>query len=302
VSAKSEEPVRSGTVAIVGRPNVGKSTLLNAALGQPLAIVSPVPQTTRHRVLGVVHRRSAEIILLDTPGMHRPMSRLGRALNRTARAASEEADVVLFVMDAKAGIHAGDRTLLADIGAAVPTLLVLNKVDLVGHKGKLLPIMAEVGTLRDFAAIVPISAMGNDGVDRLLDEVVRHLPEAPHRFDRDAVTDMPARFFAAELVREQVLLATRKEVPHACAVQIDAFEERAQAYAIEATILVEREGQKKIVIGKGGAMLKDIGQRARERIAEMMGRPVHLKLWVKVSPDWTDSPGALGDLGYEEGR
>jgi GTP-binding protein Era len=299
VSTESTEPERSGNVAIVGRPNVGKSTMLNAALGQRLAIVSPVPQTTRHRVLGVVHRGRAELILLDTPGMHKPRSRLGRALNRTARATSEEADVVIFVTDAATSVHEGDRTLLADIGAGRPTVLVVNKIDRSRDKGKLLPLLTALASLRDFRAIVPISALQNDGVDRVLDEVALLLPEGPHRYTADQVTDLPARFFAGEFVREQVLLSTSKEVPHATAVHIERFEERGRTVFIDATIFVERDGQKKILIGKRGTMLKTIGTRARERIETMLERHVNLSLWVKVRPDWPESSDALVDLGYE---
>jgi GTPase len=299
LSKESKEPERSGDVAIVGRPNVGKSTMLNAALGQPLAIVSPVPQTTRHRVLGIVRRGRSEIVLLDTPGMHTPRSRLGRALNRTARATSEQADVIVFVTDAAGAVHEGDRTLLLDIGAGRPTVLVVNKIDRSRDKSKLLPVLSEFAGLRDFAAMVPISALENDGVDRVLEEVARLLPEGPHRYAEDDVTDLPARFFAGELVREQVLLSTTKEVPHATAVCIDRFDEDGPTVFIDATIFVERDGQKRILIGKRGAMLKAIGTRARERIEAMLERHVQLSLWVKVRPEWPESPDALLDLGYE---
>jgi GTP-binding protein Era len=299
VNVEDQEPERSGTAAIVGRPNVGKSTLLNAALGQPLAIVSPVPQTTRHRVLGVVHRGRAEIVFYDTPGMQRPLSRLGRTLNRTARATSEQADVVVFVVESGPRVHEGDRTLLADIGAGSPTVLVVNKVDRVRNKGLLLPLLTELGSLRDFAAVVPISAEHGDGVDRVLTEIERLLPEAPFRFGPDELTDLPARFFVGELVRQQVLLGTRKEIPYATAVRVERFEERPNAVEIDATIFVERAGQRKILIGKRGAMLQTIGTEARRRIEAMLGAHVRLSLFIKVRPGWTDSPDALVDLGYE---
>ncbi len=341
---------RSGTIALVGRPNVGKSTLLNAALGQPISIVSPVPQTTRHGVIGVVRRKDAELILVDTPGIHRPVSRLGRALNRTARAASQQADVVVFVAevgkprrppggparraddaagrrsskqggkpsaepaddtdtstsaDPRAGaslVHPGDRTLLADIGASAPTVLAINKIDRLRDKGRLLPLLQAFSTLREFVAIVPISAIRDDGVEQLLDVAAAHLPERPPRFADDTLTTLPSRFFAAEFIREQILLSARNEVPHATAVQIQRFEQRQEGGTthIDALIVVEREGQKAILIGKGGGMLKAIGTQARARIEELLESRVQLSLWVQVSPGWTESGSALADFGYED--
>jgi GTP-binding protein Era len=290
---------RSGTVALVGRPNVGKSTLLNAAIGQPLAIVSTVPQTTRNRILGVVTRGGAEIILLDTPGIHKPHSSLGRALNRTARDAAREADVLLYVTTPGPGVHPSDSTLLADIAEKEQNvILVVNKVDLVKNKTALLPFLQAMTELRPFAAVVPISALTGDGIDLVLDETARLLPEGDHRFDADTITDQPVRFFAAEFIREQVLGMTREEVPHAVAVRIDSFDETADAVRIHATIDVEREGQKAIVIGRGGSMLKAIGTAARGRIEDLVGRTVHLRLFVRVTPGWTDSERALAELGY----
>jgi GTP-binding protein Era len=282
---------------------VGKSTLLNAALGQALAIVSPVPQTTRNRILGVVRRPGAEIALLDTPGIHKPYSRLGRTLNRTARDATHEADAVLYVTTSgpKPGVHPGDKTLLADVGHGVPTVLVLNQVDRVKDKSTLLPLLAELATLRDFAAVVPISALHDDGVDRVLDEVAKVLPVGPARFDEDMLTDRPVRFFAGEFVREQVLLSTREEIPHAVAVEVTSFDEKDKAVAIEATLHVEREGQKRILIGKGGEKLKAIGTAARARIEELLEKRVYLTLWVRVTPGWTESASAIAELGYAPG-
>jgi GTPase len=320
---------RSGTIAIAGRPNVGKSTFLNAALGQPISIVSPVPQTTRHGVLGVVRRHGDELILVDTPGIHRPLSQLGKALNRTARAVSEQADVVVFVTDVprprpepnasrrradaadgkgrtadKDLVHPGDRTLLADIGSGAPTILVVNKIDKLHDKSRLLPLLQALSTIRDFVSIVPVSALREDGVDRVLDEASTHLPERPPRFEEDTLTDLPSRFFAGEFVREQILLSARNEVPHACAVQVQRFEQLREGGAthIDALIIVEREGQKKILIGKGGSMLKTIGTQARERIEQLLGAHVQLSLWVQVNPGWTESRQALAELGYESPR
>ena len=299
---------RSGKVALVGRPNVGKSTLLNAAVGQALAIVSPVPQTTRNQILGVVPRGEAQIALLDTPGLHKPHSRLGRSMNVAARDAAREADVVVYVTDVPSNpkgpiqVHPGDRTLLTDVGAERPILLVVNKIDRLKDKAKLLPLLDELSKIRDFAAVVPISARTEDGVELVLDEVAKLLPEQGPLFGDDMLTDRPIRFFAAEYVREQIMLATREEVPHAAGVEIRSFDESGDVVRIEATIHVERDGQKRILIGEKGAAIKAIGIAAREKIEELLERRVHLELWVEVTPGWTDSPVAIAELGYGEGR
>lgn len=312
-------PQRSGTVAIIGRPNVGKSTLLNTALEQPLAIVSPTPQTTRDALLGVVHHGSAEIALLDTPGLHRPRTQLGRVMNESAREAARRADVVVFVTDiaprpaARSSkdegdrepppllTHPGDLVLFKDLAENRPALLVVNKVDLVRDKQRLLPLLEAYGKAHEFASIVPISALREDGVARVLDEVANLLPEAPWRYEADDVTDKPSRYFAAEYVREQILRATANEVPHATTVSVDRYvEPRAPGLAvqIDATIHVERLGQKKILIGAGGSMLKSIGIAARKRIEELVGEKVVLRLWVRVTPDWRESVARLDELGY----
>ncbi len=315
-------PSRSGTVALVGRPNVGKSTLLNAALQQPLAIVSKTPQTTRDALLGVVHHGSAEIALLDTPGLHRPRTQLGRVMNASARDAARRADVVVFVTDVAPRTvrtqddeakpvtrpllpHPGDLVLLADLAPDRPVLLVLNKVDLLRDKKQMLPLLEAYGRVRNFDAIVPVSAQREDGITRVLDEIARHLPEGPFRYGADDVTDKPARFFAAEYVREQILRATQDEVPHASAVTVDQYAEpRAPGAAvqIDATIHVERTGQKRILIGTGGAMMKRIGIAARERIEDLVGGKVVLRLWVSVTPDWRESLPRLKELGYGKNR
>jgi GTPase len=290
---------RCGTVALVGRPNVGKSTLLNAAVGQSLAIVSQVPQTTRNRIVGVVNRDGAEIVLLDTPGIHKPHSSLGRALNRTARAAAAEADVVVYVTVPGESVHPSDATLLSDVGPeGADVILAVNKVDRLKNKRALLPFIQAMTELRSFAAVVPISALTGDGIDRLLGEAAERLPDGEPRFDAETITDQPVRFFAAELIREQILLLTRDEVPHAVAVRIDMFDETGPTARIAATIDVERDGQKAIVVGHGGAMIKAIGSAARKRIEELVGKRVHLALFVRVTPGWTDSKAALLDLGY----
>ncbi len=291
---------------------MGKSTLLNAALEQPLAIVTSTPQTTRDTILGVVHVGGAEIALLDTPGLHRAESALSRAMNRSARNAAKSADVVVFVTDlpeasgdTRRGTlrpHPGDIALLSDLGEGQPTILVLNKVDRVRDKSTLLPLLDALAKVRAFEAIVPISAKKENGVVRVLDEVAKLLPEGEHRFGPDDITDRPTRFFAGEYVREQILLATKEEVPHATAVTIDAFEEKPKVMRIAATIHVERPGQKKILVGAGGAMLKEIGTRARARIEELIGCPVFLELFVRVTPGWRESRPLLDELGYGESK
>ncbi len=295
---------------------MGKSTLLNAALEQRLSIVSPTPQTTRDAILGVVHRGGAEIALLDTPGLHRPRSELGRVMNQTAREAARTADVVVFVAEVptaparrpKDGTsrplapHPGDLTLLSDIAEGRPTVLVLNKVDRARDKTVLLPLIEAYGKVRSFAAVVPVCALKPDAARRVLDEVARHHPVGPWRHGPDDLTDRPVRFFAAEYVREQILRATQAEVPHAAAISIDRFIEPVDGergvVQIDATISVERPGQKRILIGTGGEMLKVIGTKARLRIQELTGRKVNLKLWVRVAPAWRQSRAQLEELGY----
>jgi GTP-binding protein Era len=300
---------RSGTVAIVGRSNVGKSTLLNAALALPLAIVSDKPQTTRARLLGIVRHAGAEIGLLDTPGLHAPRTRLGHAMNRSARHAIAEADAIAFVVglpgrreDALRPLEA-DLAILATVPQAIPTLLVLNKIDRVRPKARLLPLLAAWARVRDFAAIVPTSALRASGVTRVLDEIARLLPEGGARHDEDALTDRPLRWLAAEYVREPILAVTRQEVPHAVAVTVERFEEPVgpSAVHVAATIHVERSGQKPILIGEGGAMLERIGSRARRRIEALVDRKVHLELFVRVTEGWRDDPTLLGELGLGEG-
>ena len=321
VAPEAQGPQRSGTVALIGRPNVGKSTLLNAALEQPLAIVSPTPQTTRDALLGVVHHGNAEIALLDTPGLHRPRTQLGRVMNEAARDAARRADVVLFVTDLPQRTepkkveekprlrpltpHPGDLSLLADLGTDAPVVLVVNKVDRVRDKAQMLPLLEALGKVRPFAAVVPISALREDGITRVLDEVAPLLPEGPFRYEKDEFTDRPTRFFAAEYVREQILRATKDEVPHAVAVTIDRFVEpsaQGRAVHIDATIHVERPGQKRILIGAAGEMMKRIGTAARQRIEELVGQQVVLKLWVRVTPDWRESVPRLEELGYSKQR
>lgn len=295
---------RSGTVAIVGRANVGKSTLLNAALQERLAIVTPTPQTTRDRILGVMRHGDAQIALVDTPGLHRARSRLGRRMNTMARDAAREADVLVFVAAIPDSLpkvlspHAGDIELLEQLDPECRAVLVINKIDRLKSKAKLLPLLDAFGKVREFSAVVPISALRQDGVGLVMDEVAKLLPERGPAYDEDFLTDRPMRFFASEYVREQVTLATRQEIPHNVAVTIERFDEELHLTRIDATIRVAREGQRGIVIGKGGERLKGIGIAARARVEELLGKQVHLRLWVSTDVGWPESAQALDSLGY----
>ncbi|MBM4360834.1 MAG: GTPase Era [Deltaproteobacteria bacterium] len=297
---------RAGTVAIVGRSNVGKSTLLNAALELPLAVVSRRPQTTRTPLLGIVRHAGAEVGFLDTPGLHKADSRLGREMNRSARDAMRDADVVLFVValppQVKGDIrpHPGDLSLVQQLPTDRPVVLVVNKTDVIRDKRLMLPLLATLGEAHAFAAVVPVSALSSDGIGIVLDEVAKLLPEGAPRHDEDALTDRPMRHFAAEYVREAILRATAQEVPHAVAVTVDEYVEpskEGEVTRISATIHVERDGQKRILIGEKGSMLKRIGTEARARIEELIGSQVHLALWVRVTAGWRERTDALADFG-----
>jgi len=299
---------RSGFVTIIGRPNAGKSTLLNAFAGEKLAIVSPKPQTTRNRVLGVIHvpkqkgRPGAQIVLIDTPGVHRPESSLGRKMMSEVREAMNGCDLALIITDAAKKSDAGDEFLLNVMkGTKTPAFLLLNKIDLLrGEKRKLLPLIEKYSRLRDFREVIPISARKREGLDLLLDKVVHALPEGPHYFPEGQITDQPARFMAAELIREQVLFATSEEVPHSTSVMIEQFEEGAKLTRIAAVIYCERDGQKRILIGHRGEMLKKIGTAARIEIERMLGTKVFLELFVKVRQNWRDSRGFVEELDWRK--
>jgi GTP-binding protein Era len=301
-------PFRSGFVTIIGRPNAGKSTLLNALAGEKLAIVSPKPQTTRNRVLGVINiarqkgRPGAQIVLIDTPGIHRPESNLGRKMMSEVREALNGCDLALIITDAARKKDAGDEFLLDVMkGAKTPTFLLLNKIDLLrGEKGKMLPLIDKYSKLREFREVIPISARKREGLDLLLEKVIHALPEGPHYFPEGQITDQPARFMASELIREQVLFATTEEVPHSTTVMIEQFEEGAKLTRIAAVIVCEREGQKRILIGHRGEMLKKIGTAARIEIEKMLGTKVYLELFVKVRQNWRESRGFVEELDWRK--
>src|SRR5271166_4566989 len=303
-------PFRSGFVCILGRPNAGKSTLLNALVGEKLAIISPKPQTTRNRIQGIVNvpkgkgkgkdQGGAQIVLIDTPGVHKPDSSLGRKMMVEVREALEGCDLVLLIMDATRKLDQRDEFAIQMLKhSPAKVCLILNKVDLLkGGKGKLLPLIEEYKKLHPFHEIIPISALKRDGLEILLKQVVAALPAGPPLFPEDQITDQPARFMAGEIVRERVLLETEEELPYATTVIVENFEEGARLTRISATIYCEREGQKGILIGKKGEMLKRIGTSARLQIERMLGTKVFLELYVKVQPNWRESRGFVEELDW----
>ncbi len=293
------KPHKSGFIAVIGRPNVGKSTLINQLIGQKIAIMSDKPQTTRSRILCVLTQPDAQIVLLDTPGVHKPASKLGEYMDRSILNTLKEVDAVFFVADASEKPGPGERFIMERLEKTKkPVILVLNKIDLV-TKDELLPIIAAYSKDREFSAVVPISALDEENLDALLAEAKKHLPEGPAYYPEDMVTDQPERLIAAELVREKVLSLTRDEVPHSVAVDVDEMTTRNNGDVyIRATIYVERESQKGIVIGHKGAMLKEIGRLARPDIEMMLGGKVYLDLWVKVRKDWRNRDAILKSLGF----
>ena len=298
-------PFRSGFVCILGRPNAGKSTLLNALVGEKLAIISPKPQTTRNRIQGVVHipkrkgRDGGQIVLIDTPGVHKPDSSLGRKMMVEVREALEGSDLVLVIMDVTHKLDPRDEFALDLIRrTGAKAFLILNKVDLIREKSKLLPIIEQYRKLYNFAEVFPISALKRKGLDVLLDRILAVLPAGPAYFPEDQITDQPARFMAAEVIREQVLLNTSEEIPYATTVIVETFEEGKRLTRIAATIYCERDGQKGILVGKGGRMLKKIGTSARIQIERMLGTKVFLELYVKAEPGWRDSRSFVNELDW----
>jgi GTP-binding protein Era len=316
--AKKSE-VRAGRIAIVGRPNVGKSTLLNALLGETIAITSKHPQTTRDQILGVVTHPDAQFVFVDTPGVHRARHKLGTRMNTLARDAARDADVVVFMTDVapepRTTMSEEDRAILAAL-PKLPTILVLNKVDRIKQKAHLFPVLEGHAKEHDFAAIVPMSALREgappereqrvrpaEGMKRLLAEIRERLPEQEKLYDDETLSDKPVRFFVAEFVREQILRKTFQEVPHGVAVIVERFEEpsakaKNPVTRIDLAIHVDREAHKSILIGSRGSMLRAIGTDARARVEKMLGTHVHMQLWVRVTPKWFESDARLKELGY----
>lgn len=287
----------SGFVTILGRPNAGKSTLLNRLAGSKLAIVADKPQTTRDAIQAVVTLPHAQIVFIDTPGVHQPRNLLNEKMMDTVRAAAREQDLLIWLADSTLPFaESGDEHLSLLAGETIPAILVLNKIDLLRNKADLIPLLDAYGKAHPFEAFVPLSAATGEGVDELLAEILKRLPKGPQYYPPDYLTDQPMRFLAAELIREQVLLATGQEVPHSVAVLIEKWDESAGRAHIAAAIHVEREGQKPIVIGKGGEMLKRIGRAARLQIEERLGKKVFLELFVKVKREWRSSADFLQEL------
>jgi GTPase len=296
----SASTFRAGHVAIVGRPNVGKSTLVNALVGRKVTIVAPKPQTTRHRILGVVNRPDAQLVLVDTPGLHESARRvMNQYMNRVAISSSQDADVILFVIEAMQFTDADSWVWDRVRGLKQPLFLVVNKVDRVFPKGELLPFLEQMTARIPASEIVPVSALESDNLDRLVELVGARLPVSPPLFAPDVLTDRDEPFHAAEIVREKLTLKLREELPYGINVQIERFAEENGRIMINAVIWVERAGQKAIVIGQGGERLKEIGRLARIELNDLWQRSVHLELWVKVKENWADSEMALRQFGYD---
>ena len=291
-----EKNFRSGFISIIGRPNVGKSTLLNALLNEKIAIISDKPQTTRNRILGIVNKPGAQLVFMDTPGIHKPMHRMNEVMVKTALQTYNEVDVILMLVEATAEPGAGDRFIietLADV--KTPVFLLINKVDLV-RKDALLPLMQGYSALHSFAEIIPVSALRGDA-GGLLDAIIRRLSKGPKYFPEDQLTDQPERFVVSELIREKIFILTKEEIPYSSAVVIEDMKEEPEITRITAIIYVERDSQKGILIGKGGAMLKRIGTLARQDAEKLLGVKIFLQLWVKVKKDWREDDRMLRDLG-----
>jgi GTPase len=298
---KDSKPFRSGYVAIVGAPNVGKSTLLNKLLRQKISITAPKPQTTRNRILGILTGSEYQIILVDTPGIHKAQDEFNRGLVDTALSTLNEADTVCFMIEPDRAGRQTDEFIMKNLrGIHTPAILVINKVDAVKNKSDLLPLITSYKERMDFHAVVPISALTGDGVPELLEEIVYLLPEGPQFYPEEYVTDQPERFFVAEMVREKIFHLAHEEIPYAVAVNVEKFTEIPERNRVEidATISVERDSQKAIIIGKGGQMLKEIGKQARKDIETFLGCHVYLSLFVRVQKNWRKDPRALLEFGY----
>jgi GTP-binding protein Era len=295
------EPFRSGFVAIIGRPNVGKSTLLNSILGEKIVITSDKPQTTRNRVKGIHNIPGAQIIFIDTPGIHRATSMLNRYMVDEALASIREVDLILFVMEANAPAWSQESLILELItDVAIPVILIINKIDLV-PKSALLESIERYARLNRFREIIPVSALSGDGVVQVVKSAVACLPEGPIYFPDDILTDLPERFIVAEIIREKVFRLTRDEIPYSTAVEVESFKERQDGslISISAVISVERDSQKGIIIGRKGDMLKKIGMQARREIEQLLDAKVFLELFVRVRRDWSEDPRMLKEFGYE---
>ncbi|WP_125579942.1 GTPase Era [Levilactobacillus cerevisiae] len=292
---------KSGFVAIVGRPNVGKSTFLNRVIGQKIAIMSNTAQTTRNKIQGIYTTDEAQIVFIDTPGVHKPKSKLGDYMVQSAMSALNEVDAVLFMVNAAEKRGAGDNFIIDRLkNVKAPVYLLINKIDQV-KPDDLLPVMEQYQTALPWKAVYPISALEGNNVDELLTGLTDQMPNGPQYYPADQVTDHPERFVVSELIREKIFMLTREEVPHSVAVEIESMKQKDEDHVhIQATIVVERPTQKGIMIGKGGSMLKKIGTMARQDIEHLLGSKVYLELWVKVQPNWRDKATLLKSYGYRK--
>lgn len=293
---------KSGFVSIIGRPNVGKSTFLNHVIGQKIAIMSDKPQTTRNKIQGVYTESNSQVVFIDTPGIHKPKHKLGDFMMKVAQNTLKEVDIVLFMINAEEGYGRGDEFIIERLQTTnTPVFLVINKIDQI-HPDQLILLIDQYKNLYDFKEIIPISALQGNNVETLLKQIKAYLPEGPQYYPADQVTDHPERFIVTELIREKALHLTREEIPHSIAVVMDSMEKREDGNTVYvgATIIVERDSQKGIIIGKKGSMLKEIGQRARGDIEALLGSKVFLELWVKVQKDWRNRTTQLRDFGFNE--
>lgn len=296
----SEPPIRhrSGFVAVVGRPNVGKSTLVNRIMGQELSIVTPKAQTTRHRISAIYSRPGVQMILQDTPGIHDPKTVLNRALVDSAVKTLQETDFIVLLVTPGEKVFDDDRVAVDFIkSSGTPAVLVINKIDLV-RPAQILPVIDTYSRMHSFTEVVPVSALTGDGMDKLLEILIEHLPEGPPLFPEDDISDLPVRFFVSEIIREQIFKLTGEEIPYQTAVMVESFQEQRGSVLIHADIHVEKDSQKRIIIGKGGSMIKKIGTDARMKIEEFIQSHVRLELFVKVTPKWTRDRKRLEEFGY----
>lgn len=291
---------KSGFVALVGRPNVGKSTLLNTLVGEKIAIISDKPQTTRNKIIAILNQKDLQIVFTDTPGIHSPKNKLGDFMVKSAQSSIQDTDVVVFVTDAKRNtVSEADKKIIADIKKyKLPSILVINKIDLV-LKENILPLIAEFSSLHEFEAIIPVCALKSDGTHTLLEELKKFLKQGPAFFPSDMITDQPEKQIAAEIIREKLLWLLEKEVPHGIAIEILKMKEKENITEILANIYCEKQSHKGIIIGKDGALLKKIGSMARSDIENMLNKKVYLELWVKVKGDWRNNSFLIKNFGYE---
>lgn len=293
------EQFKSGFIAIIGRPNVGKSTFMNRAIGHKVTIISDKPQTTRNKIQGILTDKDAQMVFIDTPGIHKPKHKLGDFMVKLAENTLNEVDAVLFMINADEGYGKGDQYILDRLqDTKKPVFLVINKVDLI-HPDDLFPLIETYKDKANFEEIIPISALNGNNVNRLIDILKSHLPEGPQYYDEDQITDHPELFIMSELIREKVLMLTREEIPHSIAVVIDQIEKREpNTLYIQASIITERKSQKGILIGKQGSMLKNIGKQARLEMEALLGTKIYLELWVKVQKDWRNNQRRLLEYGF----